>query len=675
MRKTIGLLFALLLMITMSACSDPVEEEITSGDTVIVDTIAPVISGAVDRTINAGDAIDLLDGVSALDETDGNLSANITVIGVVEATPGTYTIVYSVYDAAGNYDEVTVTITVLEGNVVVDGPTVSVLSNSEFTELNAVNDLFVALQSTLDVSETAYDGDESISLTLDGTNWGGIYVIMENPVDVSAYNTVSVKAQIPEGVASLSFKLEDGTHNFFINLLDYQTGTDGDWAIFEVPVTAFIDVDFTTLKVIGFWNARDINAAYIACTCLFDDLKLINVTIEEDTTAPVISGAVDQSFYVGDTVDVYAGVSAVDNKDGNITANMVVTGTVDANTVGTYPITYTISDAAGNETTITVNFTISEAPAAVLVSDIINSDFALLNTVADELVGLQVTIGLSTTTYDGDNAVAINFPGGNWGGMYVNMTNTVDVSMYNAVSFVAQVPANVTWISFKLEDGTNNFFVNLMEYATGTDGDWTTFVIPLADFTNLNFTTFKTFGFWNAKDVDNAYITGTVLVDNMQFITVAYAAELLNATDVLFDGATGTFVGLNSGVVGVTEDAIDGDFAVTLTFDGLSWGGIYAILDNPIDASAYTNIVFSIKMSPTVTSLVFKLEDGTNNFSVNIADYTPVIDGEWYTYTIPLADFVGVDFSTFKVVGFWHPKDGEGNYLACEIIFDDLYFN
>ena len=150
---------------------------------------------------------------------------------------------------------------------------------------------------------------------------------------------------------------------------------------------------------------------------------------------------------------------------------------------------------------------------------------------------------------------------------------------------------------------------------------------------------------------------------------------MLNATDVLFDGVTGTFVGLSSGVVGVTDDAIDGDFAVTLTFDGLSWGGIYATLDSSIDTSAYTNIVFSIKMDPTVTSLVFKLEDGTNNFSVNISDYTPVIDGDWYTYTIPLADFVGVNFQTFKVIGFWHPKDGEGNYLACVIIFDNLYFN
>ena len=69
------------------------------------------------------------------------------------------------------------------------------------------------------------------------------------------------------------------------------------------------------------------------------------------------------------------------------------------------------------------------------------------------------------------------------------------------------------------------------------------------------------------------------------------------------------------------------------------------------------------------------MEDGTNNNFVNISSYTPTIDGDWSTYTIPLADFVGVDFQTFQVMGFWHPKDDAGNYVACEIIFDNMYFN
>ena len=55
-----------------------------------------------------------------------------------------------------------------------------------------------------------------------------------------------------------------------------------------------------------------------------------------------------------------AGATAVDNIDGDITANIVRYSTVDVNTVGTYTVTYNVSDAAGNAATQvsrTVNIT------------------------------------------------------------------------------------------------------------------------------------------------------------------------------------------------------------------------------------------------------------------------------------------------------------------------------
>ena len=40
------------------------------------------------------------------------------------------------------------------------------------------------------------------------------------------------------------------------------------------------------------------------------------------------------------------GATANDTLDGNLTANMVTTGTVDTTTPGTYTLTYTVSDPA-----------------------------------------------------------------------------------------------------------------------------------------------------------------------------------------------------------------------------------------------------------------------------------------------------------------------------------------
>jgi formylglycine-generating enzyme required for sulfatase activity len=54
-----------------------------------------------------------------------------------------------------------------------------------------------------------------------------------------------------------------------------------------------------------------------------------------------------------DTAWVDPGVEAHDVRDGNITSDIVVTGSVDVNTTGTYTLTYTVSDAAGNEASIT----------------------------------------------------------------------------------------------------------------------------------------------------------------------------------------------------------------------------------------------------------------------------------------------------------------------------------
>jgi formylglycine-generating enzyme required for sulfatase activity len=52
------------------------------------------------------------------------------------------------------------------------------------------------------------------------------------------------------------------------------------------------------------------------------------------------------------------GVEAHDARDGNITGQIVVTGTVDMNSTGTYLLTYTVQDGAGNSATTTRTVTV-----------------------------------------------------------------------------------------------------------------------------------------------------------------------------------------------------------------------------------------------------------------------------------------------------------------------------
>ena len=87
--------------------------------------------------------------------------------------------------------------------------------------------------------------------------------------------------------------------------------------------------------------------------------RTINIT--PDVTIPVITllGEAEVSLELGSTY-TDAGATAVDNIDGDITANIVTVNSVDVNTVGTYTVTYNVSDAAGNaatQVTRTVNIT------------------------------------------------------------------------------------------------------------------------------------------------------------------------------------------------------------------------------------------------------------------------------------------------------------------------------
>ncbi|MCP4320591.1 MAG: DUF5011 domain-containing protein, partial [Alteromonadales bacterium] len=84
-----------------------------------------------------------------------------------------------------------------------------------------------------------------------------------------------------------------------------------------------------------------------------------------DTEIPLISliGDASITITVGDTY-TDLGATAIDNVDGDITANIVVGGdTVDTSTAGTYEITYNVTDTEGNEADEVIRTVIVEEAA------------------------------------------------------------------------------------------------------------------------------------------------------------------------------------------------------------------------------------------------------------------------------------------------------------------------
>jgi multiple sugar transport system substrate-binding protein len=126
MKKIFSFAMILLASLALMACAEARNKQ-------------PEIKGAVDVTITQGDEFDPLDGVTAVDPEDGDITANIVVTGWSASSntnqPGTYQITYTVEDSKGYAAEpVTITLTILPaggGELVI--PVINgVVSNQEY---------------------------------------------------------------------------------------------------------------------------------------------------------------------------------------------------------------------------------------------------------------------------------------------------------------------------------------------------------------------------------------------------------------------------------------------------------------------------------------------------------------------------------------------------------------
>ncbi|GAB4154156.1 MAG: hypothetical protein Tsb0033_01750 [Winogradskyella sp.] len=95
------------------------------------------------------------------------------------------------------------------------------------------------------------------------------------------------------------------------------------------------------------------------------------VNVNPDVTAPVITliGANPLNLNVGDTYNEL-GATAIDNLDGDISANIVITGPVNTAVAGTYFVNYNVNDSSGNaanQITRTVNVQADTTPPVIVL--------------------------------------------------------------------------------------------------------------------------------------------------------------------------------------------------------------------------------------------------------------------------------------------------------------------
>lgn len=78
------------------------------------------------------------------------------------------------------------------------------------------------------------------------------------------------------------------------------------------------------------------------------------LTLQEDREPPVIKGAEDIRFFLGESVSYRKNVTVTDNSGVDVELN-IDTSAVDLTAEGIYPVVYTATDPSGNTATVTVN--------------------------------------------------------------------------------------------------------------------------------------------------------------------------------------------------------------------------------------------------------------------------------------------------------------------------------
>ncbi|KAB7790352.1 immunoglobulin-like domain-containing protein [Bifidobacterium leontopitheci] len=351
------------------------------------DTTAPVFKGVEDVTLDYGADFDPLAGVTATDDVDGDVTANIKVSGSVDTSKaGEYTLTYTVADKAGNVATATRKVTVKAK----PDTTAPVFKGVEdvTVEYGADFDPLAGVTATDDV-----DGDVTADIKVEGTvdtKTAGDYTLTYTVADkagntAKATRKVNVKAAPLTGIEVAEPSKLDYTVGQTYDATGlkvskvFADGSTSDAAATEYTVTA-VDADGKSVDLSKpFAEAGEVTVTVKLNDTDFSKSFKLTVSPAPDTTAPVFAGVEDVTVNYGADFDPLAGVTATDAVDGDVTKDIKVEGKVDTKKAGEYTLTYTVADAAKNVAAATRKVTVktqAESPASKDVLDKLNEAIA-----------------------------------------------------------------------------------------------------------------------------------------------------------------------------------------------------------------------------------------------------------------------------------------------------------
>ena len=387
------------------------------------DGIAPVITllGVTPTTIEAGSVYEDA-GATALDNVDGDISSSIGLSGtVITDTVGSYTLTYNVSDAAGN------SATPVDREVIVGDTTAPVITEPEAVTVEAEG-----VKTDVELNEPGVSDNASGELTVSNDAPEDGF-----PVGTTTVTWTATDASGNSGTATQSVTVEDTTAPA-ITVPDGVTGeatsADGAVVAYEVSASDLVDgeVDVACVPVSGSQFA--LGETTVTCTAMDaagnGTSASFTVTVE-DRTSPVITLLGDDPQIIErGTGYIELGATATDAVEGDISPISINSESVNTDVVGTYGVTYDVSDSHGNvatQVTRTVEVRDTIPPTATVsysTTDPTNES-VIATLVPSEDITVTNNDGLPTKSFELNGSFTFEFVdvGGNTGTVLATVEN------------------------------------------------------------------------------------------------------------------------------------------------------------------------------------------------------------------------------------------------------------
>ena len=537
----------------------------------VTDQAAPVITVSnSDVTVEVGAPFsenDVLAGVSAADDVDGDVPVTADISQVNSAQIGDYTVTYSASDAAGHTATATATVHVIDTTA----PQIILNGNSP----DSVEVAQGATYTDAGVTVTDNSGETIAAVVSGSVNVAsvGTYTLTYTATDSSGnqrsvMRTVNVVDTTPP-VITLNGSA-DITVAYGSTFTDPgATATDNSGEAVSVTANGSVNTN-----AVGTYNIT--YTAVDSHNNSTTETRTVHVT---DQTAPVITVSnPDITIEVGSTFtqnDALAGVSALDDVDGSVSVTANISAVYTA-AVGTHSVIYTAIDSAGNTATATATVHVVDTTAPVITLNGHSPD-----TVEVDQNAPYVDPGVEVTDNSGETIAAVvsgsvnaavigtytlTYTATDSSGNESNVTRTVEV--------VDTTPPVITLN----DDETMNVLLNTSYNepgATVSDNSGETLAVTITG--SVDSTTVGTYTIsYEATDSSNntATVTRTVNVTNGNAPVITLEGDDLYIVEIntpyVDPGASATDV--EDGTVAVSNDAATavhmdtlGEYTVTYT--------------------------------------------------------------------------------------------------------------